>query len=323
MNAAPFPVICLSSDGRVAAKNRAAYTYLPKIRMKSSLSRKASFSECGNAKLQDADSPFKYAVCVPLNVNGETVRICLFLPSAQSGEFYENAKTPDAARLLEIIKRERESIEPRRIYSEMAEAFSAFDRENVDGSPTDVAKTAEILDKLFSSGFRALGCRATVRCSDAVKAERFFKLNFFAFVYSVMTAAYVAMRLSDRGTAEVTVDCGDTDGYLSVTSSSRTNAQMPKSVSCAEDAVASLVPEYAIEMTADRELSTCRAPKKCSIKDGLFKLSIPVRADTRPTPLRSRRSFYTLDDIVGAIFGEFAESTRKTMPRRKTAPPIE
>ena len=318
MNAAAFPVICLSPDGRVAAKNRAAYTYLPKIRMKSSLFPKASFSKSGNAMLGDATLTFRYAVCVPIVSHGETVRILLFLPSAQSGEFFDGDENCDAERIIEMIKSGRGTAEPRRLYSEIAEAFSALDRESTSySSATDVTKTAEILNKRLSSGFRALGYRATVNVTDSVKNQRYFKLNFYAFVYSVLTAAYVAMRLSQSGAADVTIDYDGESEHVIVTSTSRTAAKMPTGARCAEDAVAELVPEYAIEMMADKALSPDHTPKKCSIKGGLFTLSIPVKADTRHAEMRSRASLYTLDDIVGGIFDGFAIDAKKHFPRRK------
>lgn len=316
MNAAAFPVICLSPDGRVAAKNRAAYTYLKSIRMKNSLSSKASFSECGNLMLTDAEASFRYAVLFPVAVGGETVRIFMFLPLAQSGEMFEKDEKIDAKLIFDEIGRGNAAAEPQRVYAEMAWAFSAFDRDSaINGSTTDVVKTADILNKKLSSGFRALGYRATVGCTDDTMRQKYFKLNFNAFVYSVLTAAYVAMRLSQKGTAEVTVDYDERIDCILVTSRSRTEATMPQGVKCAEDAVAKLVPEYAIEMMIDKKLSPNRMEKKCSIRDGLFAFTIPLKVDTRSLSLCSRASLYTLDDIVGKMFDDFKSSTKTTLKR--------
>ena len=314
MNAAAFPVIATDESGTVIAKNRAAYTYLKSIRIKSSLSEKASFFDNGALTLSRGDMPFRRAVGVPVGVGGKTVTIFLFLPSAQSGNGFE---TFDAARVFDIIKSGREAGDARRLYSEMAEAFAAFDRDGTDGGETtDVPRTAEILNKRFSSGFRALGCRAAVSCTDGVICQRFFKLNFHAFVYSVLTAAYVAMRLSQSGAADVVIDYDEDARRLYVTSSSRTSAKMPRGAKCAEDAVSALVPEFAVEMTADRELSPERAAKKCTIKDGVFTFSIPVKVDVRATALRSRGSLYSLDEIAGRIFDGFAASARKIIGQK-------
>lgn len=316
MNAAPFPVICLSENGSVTAKNRAAYTYLKSIRMKNSLFPKASFSECGNMMLTDADAPFRYAVSFPVAVGGKTVNILLFLPSAQSGEMFEKDEKIDAKLIFEAIGRGNAAAEPGRVYAEMAEAFSSFDRGGVvNGSTTDVPRVAEILDKKLSSGFRALGYRATVGCTDELAAQKYYKLNLSALVYSVLTAAYVAMRLSRKGTAEVTVDYDERIDFIYVTSRSRTAAAMPEGVKCAEDAIAALVPEYAIEMMADKMLSPERMEKKCSIKDGLFTFTIPLKVDTCGTTMRSHASLYSLEDIVGKMFDDFGSGAKKTLKR--------
>ena len=316
MNAAPFPVICLSENGSVTAKNRAAYTYLKSIRMKNSLFPKASFSECGNMMLTDADAPFRYAVSFPVAVGGKTVNILLFLPSAQSGEMFEKDEKIDAKLIFEAIGRGNAAAEPGRVYAEMAEAFSSFDRGGVvNGSTTDVPRVAEILDKKLSSGFRALGYRATVGCTDELAAQKYYKLNLSALVYSVLTAAYVAMRLSRKGTAEVTVDYDERIDFIYVTSRSRTAATMPEGVKCAEDAIAALVPEYAIEMMADKMLSPERMEKKCSIKDGLFTFTIPLKVDTCGTTMRSHASLYSLEDIVGKMFDDFRSGAKKTLKR--------
>ena len=311
MNAAAFPVIAADESGTVIAKNRAAYTYLKSIRIKSSLSVKASFFDNGVLTLTGGDQPFRHAVGVPVGAGGKTVTIFLFLPSAQSGNGFDPG---DAARIFDIIKSVRETAGTSRIYSEIAEAFAAFDRENAEGGETtDVPKTAEILNRRFSSGFRALGYRATITCTDGTVRQRYFKLNFHAFVYSVLTAAYVAMRLSSSGAAEVVVDYDEDARRLFVTSSSRTSAKMPRGVRCAEDAVSALVPEFAVEMTADRDFSPERAPKKCMIKNGVFEFSIPVKVDTRATVLRSKRSLSSPSVKVRRILDSFAAHARKIL----------
>ncbi len=316
MNAAPFPVICLSENGSVTAKNRAAYTYLKSIRMKNSLFPKASFSECGNMMLKDADAPFRYAVSFPVAVGGKTVNILLFLPSAQSGKMFEKDEKIDAKLIFEAIGRGNAAAEPGRVYAEMAEAFSSFDRGCVvNGSTTDVPRVAEILDKKLSSGFRALGYRATVGCTDELAAQKYYKLNLSALVYSVLTAAYVAMRLSRKGTAEVTVDYDERIDFIYVTSRSRTAATMPEGVKCAEDAIAALVPEYAIEMNVEKALSPERMEKKCSIKDGLFTFTIPLKVDTCGTTMSSHASLYSLEDIIGKMFDDFGSGAKATLKR--------
>lgn len=318
MNAAPFPVICLSENGRVTAKNRAAYTYLKSIRMKNSLFPKASFSECGNLMLKDAESPFRYAVSFPVAVGGKTVNILLFLPSAQSGEMFEKDEKIDAKLIFEAIRRGNAAAEPRRVYAEMAEAFSSFDRGDAsNGSTTDVPRAAEILDKKLSSGFRALGYRATVRCTEELAAQRYYKLNLSALVYSVLTAAYVAMRLTQKGTAEVTVDYDERIDCIFVTSRSRTAATMPKDVKCAEDAIAALVPEYAIEMIVEKSLFPELIEKKCAIKDGLFTFTIPLKVDTRGKTFRSHASLYSLEDIVGKMFDDFRSGAKNMLKKAK------
>ena len=318
MNAAPFPVICLSENGSVTAKNRAAYTYLKSIRMKNSLSLKASFSECGNMMLKDANVPFRYAVSFPVAVGGETMRIFLFLPSVQSGEMFEKNEKIDEKLIFEAIGRGNAAAEPRRIYAEMAEAFSSFDRSDaLNGSVTDVPRVAEILDKKLSSGFRALGYRATVGCTDDLTGQKYYKLNLSALVYSVLTAAYIAMRLSQKGTADVTVDYDERIDCIYVTSRSRTAATMPEGVKCAEDAIAALVPEYAIEMIAEKALFPERMEKNCSINGGLFTFTIPIKVDTRSLSLRSHASLYTLEDIVGKMFDDFRSGAKTTLKRMR------
>lgn len=318
MNAAAFPVICLSEDGRVTAKNRAAYTYLKSIRMKNSLFPKASFSECGNMMLKDANVPFRYAVSFPVAVGGETMRIFLFLPSVQSGEMFEKNEKIDEKLIFEAIGRGNAAAEPRRIYAEMAEAFSSFDRSDaLNGSTTDVPRVAEILDKKLSSGFRALGYRATVGCTDDLTGQKYFKLNFNAFVYSVLTAAYVAMRLSQNGTAAVTVDYDERIDYIFVTSRAKTSSKMPIGAKCAEDAIAALVPEYAIEMIAEKALFPERMEKHCSINGGLFTFTIPIKVDTRSLSFHSRASLYTLDDIVGKMFDDFKFGAKNMLKKAK------
>ena len=183
MNAAAFPVICLSEDGCVTAKNRAAYTYLKSIRMKNSLFPKASFSKCGNIMLTDAGAPFRYAVSFPVSVGSETVKILLFLPSAQSGEMFEKDEKLDMKSIFDALGRGNTKTAPQRVYAEVAEAFSAFDRDYaMSGSTTDIVKTAMLLDNKLSKGFRALGHRATVGCTDDLMGQKYFKLNFNAFV---------------------------------------------------------------------------------------------------------------------------------------------
>ena len=90
---------------------------------------------------------------------------------------------------------------------------------------------------------------------------------------------------------------------------------MPEGVKCAEDAIAALVPEYAIEMMADKMLSPERMEKKCSIKDGLFTFTIPLKVDTCGTTMRSHASLYSLEDIVGKMFDDFRSGAKKTLKR--------
>lgn len=316
MNAAAFPIIAANENGTVVAKNGAAYAYLPKIRIKSSLSPKASFLK-NDIILKDAGAPFRYALCVPVKTERSATNIYMFLPSIQSEKSFSAAAMADRERIFEIVGSSGVGAEPRRAYSEIAAAFTALERQNTgDGLPADVPETAKLLGRRLSSGLRSLGFRATVTCTDDVTSERYFKLNFHAFVYSVLTAAYVAMRISSSGTAEVTIGFDERIDTVFVSSRSATDASMPRGAKCAEDAIASLVPECAIEMMIDKSLSHAMA-KMCTIKGGIFEFCIPLAAETRSAVVRSSSPIVSLGKVASAIVAGFAKNARQIAKRRK------
>ena len=316
MNAASFPIIAADADGKISAKNRAAYSHLPKIRVKSSLCNKASFLRNGSILLNDASAPFKYAVCLPIETLSGIKKIYMFLPSLQNENARHDTEIIDAERLFEIIKSRRIEVLPVRMYSEIVAAFAAFDRgSSENGIVSDVAESAALLDKKLSSGFRALGYRASVTCTGEIVAQRYFKLNLYSFVYSVLTAAYIAMRLSKNGAADVVVDYDGITEMINITATAKTDVKYPVDSRSAEDAIAFLVPELAVEMAIDKEFSLGAVPKTCSIHDSTLKLCVPVSVNTRQTVL-SGITWISESDLIDRLFTSFKESSRKALRKR-------
>lgn len=316
MNVASFPIIATDEYGKITAKNRAAYSHLPKIRVKSSLCNKASFLRNGDIVLSDTSSPFRYAVCLPTDTLSGLMKIYMFLPSLQNENARRDAESIDAERIFDIIKSRRNDALPVRVYSEIVAAFAAFDRgSSENGVVSDVAESAAILDKKLSSGFRALGYRASVTCTGEIVAQRYFKLNLYSFVYSVLTAAYIAMRLSKNGAADVVVDYNGITETINITATSKTDAKCPVDTRSAEDAIAFLVPELAVEMAIDKEFSIGAVPKTCTIHDSTLKLCIPVSVNTRQTVL-SGITWISESDLIDRLFTSFKESSRKALRKK-------
>lgn len=301
-------MIVVDEDGRIAGKNLAAYRYIPKLRLGLRLQKIADFSDDGTITLK-CDSPtFKRALAI--SVGDKTLYV--FPTKLQNGDFDADKDVIRKLTLKEAVGSGDNSVNPNRLYKEIADAFGHFDVKLCGvASYCDIGVIVKLLERRLSSGFRSLGYGARLSLTESAKAQRFFTANICSLVYAVMRCAYIAMRLSKNGSSEVTVDFDETSDELTVSASAKTDKTLPCGDFNAYGAISYLVPETAVEMKIDDALSHGVLSKaKYTLRDGLFTLNVPIAAKPYAELALHARSAY-FKTAIKEIFYRFSEKTRR------------
>lgn len=315
LNAAAFPIIAVDGGGKVVGKNFAAYKYIPKLRLGCSIYKNAEISDDGVLTLTCESHAFKTAIEVSIDGASGEYTLYMFPTHIQNSEFGVKIKDYRGTSLSDIAKSCGAVSSPNRLYEEITEAFKNFNRSLCGCSQfCDMKNTFDLLKKRLSSGFRALGHSVRLSMTDDVSMQRFFEINVYSLVYTVMRCSYIAMRLSKNGTAEVTMDFDERTNIFTVTAASRTDKTPPQNAANAYDAISSLVPEIAIEMKMDAILDSAPSDMTCSIRDSIFKMDVMLEAKAYTELVLGSRSLGA-DDAVGEVFFRFAQKVRRNFKK--------
>ncbi|MBO4429426.1 MAG: hypothetical protein J5832_05680 [Clostridia bacterium] len=309
LNGSDLPVIVVDENGRIAGKNLAAYKYIPKLRLGLRLQNIADLSDDGTVTLRCDSSTFKRALAIDLD-GGKTLYV--FTTKLQNGN--DGGEKSDVCKLTlnEALGKSDRVGKPHRLYREIADAFGHFDP-TLCGTAEycDIDGVFKLVERRLSSGFRSLGYSARLSLTESAKAQRFFTVNVSSLVYAVMRCAYIAMRLSQNGSAEVTVDFDETAEELVVSASAKTDKALPRGTFDAYGAISYLVPETAIEMKIDGALqSGVMSKARYALRDGLFTLDVPMAAKPYSALVLHARSA-RFETAIKEIFYRFAEKTRR------------
>ncbi|MBQ0124765.1 MAG: hypothetical protein KBS59_00390 [Clostridiales bacterium] len=301
-----YPVIAVKSNGIVIGKNSAAKTKLGGIRLSSDISRLPrdvgyGISLIGNFEYKNA---LKFCADVP----GGQIFIYLFPPRLQSDDFEDIAKNIGVLSPKDVADHAHGEYD--RLYSEIGAAFSNFDRRACQsGDIADGTKLVELCSNKLSSGFRALGGRATVSCSESFGFQRYFVLNVSSFLAAIMEQAYIAMRASRSGSCEVTCDYDERSGEISVTALSKTAIpDIPES--SAGEVIRNIVPECEIDVWLDEKLSMSPKPSTVRIRNGLFEMRSYLTAKVPKTPVLHSALRGSLSSKVAKAYAVFSSKAK-------------
>ena len=308
LNGSDLPIVVVDEDGRIAGKNLAAYRYIPKLRLGLRLQKIADFSDDGTITLKCESPTFKRALAI--SVGDKTLYV--FPTKLQNGDFDADKDVIHKLTLKEAVGNGNHVGKPNRLYKEIADAFGHFDpKPCMVAEHCDMNGVVRTLEKRLSSGFRSLGYCTRLSLTESAKAQRFFTVNICSFVYAVMRCAYIAMRLSKNGSAEVTIDFDETSEELIVSASAKTDKTLPRGNLDVYDAISYSVPETTVEMKIDGALSRGVMSKaSCTLRDGLFTLDVPIAAKPYTELVLHARAAY-FDTAIREIFYRFAEKARR------------
>jgi len=312
LNVAAFPIIAVDAGGKVIGKNLSAYKYIPKLRLGCSLYKNTRVSDDGMLELTCESQTFKTAIRV--DVDG-TDALYMFPTQIQNGMFKIEQKDARNISLTDISRSCAATSSPNRLYKEIASAFGNFDRSLCGGKQScDLINTLDLLKKRLSNGFRALGYSVHMSMTDDVRLQRFFEINVCSLVYTVMRSAYIAMRLSQNGTAELTLNFDERTNLFTVASASMTKKTIPKNILSANEAISYLVPEISLEMKIDAALGSAPYDFTCSICGGIFTSKVMLEARAYTDLVLGCRSF-AADKIVRETFYRFSQKVRKAFKK--------
>ncbi|MCQ2435867.1 MAG: hypothetical protein MJ101_03075 [Clostridia bacterium] len=203
---AGFPVIIADSDGIIIYKNKIARRFLPTVRRGMRYDKFLLLDDqyqCVTTKVPYC--AYTRALTEIVRSDDSDLRMFLFPMFMQLNDYRESARLiySNMESVFELFNDEKVTTYPiARLSEELLNTFKLFAKVNDENRATiDMCDVIRQVNDHLSSGYRALGYRATVEASHSVEEERYFRINPRSLFHAMMFAAYVGMRISSNGSA--------------------------------------------------------------------------------------------------------------------------
>ena len=312
-NATDYPVILADKNGKVTAKNIAAGKFLKGIRVGMLLSSAGKMLKNGNLSLDSTFLPYKNALKVDVDKNHSLYFFSLFL---QRDDIDFSIEELDPLTLSEIsfAPAECTNKKPSRFYTEIIDAFSAFNKESHENDKmSDLEKAISSIRERFIEGFRIFGNKALVESTQAFKDQRFFLVNFNAFVYSLTRTAYIAMKLSQNGSAEIVCDYDENARRIFISAKSKTDIDRESKNISVHDALSDLLPELKAELEIEKHFEKDSLITQCSVQNGIFSITSSLSADPPSALILKCFSEDRSEQLIESFFNEFFEDLHNSI----------
>ena len=312
-NTTDYPVILADKTGKIKSKNIAAGKFLKGIRVGMLLSSAGKALASGNLSLDSALSPYKNALKVDVDENYSLYFFCLFL-QRDDIDFSSEELEPLTLGEISFDPAESPKQKPSRLYTEIISAFSAFNKEsNENNKMSDLGKAVSSIGERFIEGFRIFGTKALIEPTKAFKDQRFFLVNFNAFVYTVMRTAYIAMRLSQNGSAEIVCDYDENARRIFVSAKSKTDIDCNISGKSAHDFLSELIPELKTELEIEKHFEKESSVTKCSVQNGMFSMTSSLSANPPSTLTLKSFSEDRSEQLIDSFFKDFFDDLHNSI----------
>ena len=308
-----YPVILADKNGKVTAKNIAAGKFLKGIRVGLLLSHAGKVLKNGNLSLDSTLFPYKNALKVDVDENHSLYFFSLFL---QRDDIDFSIEELDPLTLSDLSFEPAESTnkKPSRFYTEIISAFSAFNKGSHENDKmSDLEKAMSSISKHFLEGFKIFGNKALVETTQAFKDQRFFLVNFNAFVYNVMRTAYIAMRLSQNGSAEIICDYDENAHRIFISAKSKTDIDCETKNNSAHDFLSELVPELKAELEIEKHFEKDSLVTQCSVQNGIFSITSSLSADPPSALILKSFSEDRSEQLIESFFNGFFEDLHNSI----------
>ena len=265
-----FPILITDEKYTVTGKNSAAKYYFKDIRIGSSLSKKASFSEDGTLTLQNTDSPFKNGVLFNVETGDRTSVLVLFLLGIQC-KLPTEADFPKNIEEILKVADAKCAKKPDRLYGEFAGFVHKYRRgsNGLRGVSCNMMLIKKCVEEYVAKRFRSLGYRASISLSSDVWTKNYYFMNFDVLLCTLALITYVAMRASKSGAVDIEIDFDGRDGMLTVSAFSKAREELSPS-SDGSVRINDIAPECLTETALLNGLSGSRYPMKFKVCDGIF-----------------------------------------------------
>ena len=312
-NTTDYPVILADKDGKVKSKNIAAGKFLKGIRVGMHLSSAGKVLPNGNLSLDSTFSPYRNALKVNIDEDHSLYLFSLFL-QRDDIDFSSEELEPLTLGELSFEPNEATKKKPSRLYTEIISAFTAFDKEPSENDRMyDLSKAISSIGERFIEGFRVFGNKALIESTNAFKDQRFFLVNFDAFVYTVMRTAYIAMRLSQNGSAEIVCDYDENARKILISAKSKADIECEANGKNAHDLLSKLIPELKAELEIEKHFEKDSHLTKCSMQNGIFSMTSSLSANPPSTLTLKCFSEDRSKQLIDAFFNDFFDDLHNSI----------
>lgn len=312
-NTTDYPVILADKNGKIKSKNIAAGKFLKGIRVGMLLKSNSKVLENGNLSLDSTLSPYKNALKVDVDENHSLYFFSLFL-QRDDIDFSSNEIEPLTLNELSFNSADFPKQKPGRLYTEIISAFSAFNKDFYESDKmSDLGKAISSIKERFIEGFRVFGNKALIEATKEFTDQRFFLVNFNAFVYTVMRTAYIAMKLSQNGSAELICDYDENARRIYVSAKSKTGIDCESKNKNAHDFLSELIPELKTELEIEKHFEKESHVTQCSVQNGIFSMTSSLSADPPSTLVLKSFSEDRSEQLIEALFKDFFDDLHKSI----------